>query len=124
MKIQSSALGMLVAIAAVISCKKGNYERDFKPKPVAADTCSQNVTYSKQVSAIVAAKCATANCHSAAGGQSPALTGQPEIAASATSIRNRINDTGNPMPPADQPQLTPCELAKLNAWISAGSPNN
>ena len=123
MKINHTATWMLVTIVLIISCKKGNYERDFMPKPIPSDTCSVNITFSKHVSAIIGSKCAVSGCHNSTG-LNPAFLNYQDISSYASRIKTRINDAGNPMPPVGATPLTSCEVAKLSSWISAGAQNN
>jgi len=46
----------------------------------------------------------------------------PDGAAVHASAKSRINGNGNLMPPPNQPQLTPEELATLDAWLGQGAP--
>lgn len=123
MKINHTAIWVLLTIVLIISCKKGNYERDFMPKPIPSDTCSVNITFGKHASVIIASKCAVSGCHNGAN-QDPALLSYQDISSYASRIKTRINDSGNPMPPVGSSPLTSCEIAKLNAWVNAGAPNN
>ncbi|MEY3398411.1 MAG: hypothetical protein RL220_1005 [Bacteroidota bacterium] len=80
------------------------------------------VTYVDQVKAIVDAKCATSNCHSTSGGQSPDFSVAANVISGGQdgSIEARVITEGN-MPPSSSAQLSACELEMIQAWISQGA---
>jgi hypothetical protein len=116
----------LIIIAIVLisnSCYYDNEEYVY-PNPTACDTT--NVTFSLTVAPVMAANCN--GCHSAnaptAGIVTDNYAGLQAIIANG-SFRGAINHVApwSPMPKGGN-KLSPCDLAKIDAWLNAGAPNN
>lgn len=86
-----------------------------------------------EVAAIFAKHCAT--CHGAATafGAPMSLVSHADLVAPAKLhpkqktfevVLERVHDDASPMPPAPKPRLTKGELATLDAWVKAGTPES
>jgi cytochrome c5 len=117
------ALIIFVIVLISNSCYYDNEEYVY-PNPTACDTT--NVTYSLKVAPILAANCNA--CHSAVAPTAGIITDsyaglQPVVANG--KFRGAINHLPgfSPMPQGGN-KLSPCDLAKIDAWLNAGAPNN
>lgn len=84
-----------------------------------------------EVAQFITTRCT--NCHRSpptAGATMALLTREDFVAASYVDATRsyaersvvRLHQSGNPMPPASNPQATAAELAAFEAWVDAGSP--
>jgi hypothetical protein len=106
------------------------------PPCMVVDT-STAISYSVDIKPIVASKCAVSGCHSVGNTTSPVdytvYSGPrgsgigPNCSGglSGSSAWADITGTsGNIMPKAGSPPLTPCEILIIRNWIIHGAPNN
>jgi hypothetical protein len=106
----------LIFVFGFSSCYYDN-EEELYPK----NGCNiQNVTYSKEVNAIIGKNCAVSGCH-VANAIPPNLSDFNNLKNSVERVRVRaiIDKT---MPPSGK--LNECDTKKLDEWIKAGSLNN
>ena len=81
------------------------------------------------IATILKDKCGTCHGNPLMSGPMPLITHADLQAAStvkqgekiAARVKARINDTAQPMPPSNRPQLTAAEKAALNAYIDSGA---
>lgn len=114
---------MIVVIIITNSCYYDSEEYLY-PNPTSCDTTS--VTYSLTVAPILANNCNA--CHNSSAPTAGIITDsydglQPIIANG--SFRGAINHVSpwSPMPKGGN-KLNSCDLAKIDAWLNAGAPNN
>ena len=113
-----------IAIIFIYSCTK---DKGALPPPVVvADTCTSNIKFSTQVTAIINTKCAVSGCHLPSGYKDFTTYVNIMGNTSPATIKIRINSTSsNVMPPSySSYTLSACEISKLGAWVDAGAPNN
>ncbi len=117
------ALILFVIVLIGSSCYYDNEEYVY-PNPTACDTT--NATYSLTVAPIMAANCN--GCHSSNAPSAGIITDsyaglQPIIADG--KFRGAINHLpGFSSMPQGGNKLSTCDLAKIDAWLNAGAPNN
>lgn len=88
----------------------------------APDCTTLDAKYSTAISPLMQSKCATSGCHDAAtnaGGVT--LESHTQVSNSAAGVKQRAVVSKN-MPPSAP--LSPSEIAALQCWIDAGTPNN
>lgn len=112
----------LMLILFATSCYYDNAEELYQNFP---QDCNVNdVTYSVDVSGIIAMNCI--GCHSGPTPQGQLdLTTYNHVMSNATIIRDRINrpaGSSGVMPQGGK--LSDCDIKTINAWIDAGAPNN
>lgn len=98
------------------------YNNEEELYPVQNNTTSNSVVvkYSTDIQPLIASKCATSSCH-AANRQFPDLSTFDKLKANITRVKFRAIEQKT-MPAAGP--LSNTEIAKLQSWIDAGSPNN
>ena len=113
-----------IGFVFIYSCTKDKGE--LPPPAVVPDTCTTNIKYSVQVTAIINTKCAVAGCHISSGYKDFTTYVNIMGNTSPATIKTRINSTSsNVMPPSySSYTLSACEISKLGAWVDAGAPNN
>ena len=98
---------------------------DVEPNPGTCDT--SNVTYSGTINGIIQSNgCLSADCH---GGTNPLsgikLTDYNSVKAMETRLYGALNhSSGFVAMPQNTGKISQCEIDKVQAWISAGAPNN
>ena len=145
-----SALWVMGVILVIVSC---TYKQGAVPSIVPAsalpDSCSQGITYSKTIAPLMVTYCGTGlgpvskhtpACHQSMATQSTSISSPydfstytkiTQLPGWVSLMQQRINapitDQANFMPyylTIGPPTMTSCDLAKLNAWLQAGGPNN
>lgn len=95
------------------------------------NTCdTNNITYTNSIGAIINSNCALSGCHSAADVYIGPMSNYTETVGFASSnngatIIGAINHAAGfePMPyPSGTAKLSDCNIAKIEAWIAAGTP--
>ena len=118
---------ILFGIIILSGCYYDNVEELY---PVASVCDTANVTYSGTVKPIIDDNCVT--CHS---GQAPSggvrLETYDQASAAAAiapgtygSLYGTISHAEGNVPMPQGGKLSDCNIAKVNAWINAGAPNN
>ena len=85
------------------------------------------VTYSKNVSALISSNCSSCHSGTASSGAGIKLDSYTGIKTYVTNgqLLNSINHTGGiPAMPLGAQQLSSCDIKAIQAWITAGTPNN
>lgn len=123
-KLWALSLGIAGMIAA-IGCQKQNAEDLYTvPDPATCDTV--NVSFSQVIKPIIDASCATSGCHlgaSATGWDLSDYTGV--FSANYHSVlMPAINHTGPSPMPKGGAKLDDCTIAKIQAWVNKGAPND
>ncbi len=115
---------LTLLLTALTSCYYDNEEELYPGGQLPCDTA--NVSYNLDVAPILATHCD--GCHS---GSAPSANIRTTPYADLTAIVNNgqlkgvINhDNGFSPMPKNAGKLPNCELAKINAWISKGAPQN
>ena len=89
------------------------------------NTCDdENVTYSGQISQIVARSCAKSGCHVPGGFGNGNFQDFGELQQRALNGRIEERAIITREMPLDGMSLTPCEIKQLQAWIDQGAPQN
>jgi len=89
--------------------------------------CStDNINYSEEVLAIISTNCYS--CHNAASNfGNITLEGYAALKARVDNgqlLKVIRHESGVSPMPQNQPQLVACDIAKIEAWVAAGAPNN
>lgn len=104
-------------------CYMDNEEELYRFSNTACDTA--NVTYSAVISPIMSANCNACHTGSPASGNPQVVLdnydGVKTVALNG-KLMSSLSYTTKPMPPSAK--LDDCSIAKINAWINAGSINN
>jgi len=99
---------------------------DEEPEEMMEDCDTENITYSNSAGAIIDANCATSGCHSDsanAGGFSMEDYEKSVLAVGFGNVIKAINhEDGVSAMPAGADKLDDCTIAKLTAWVAAGTP--
>ncbi|MDP3556965.1 MAG: hypothetical protein Q8T03_06285 [Bacteroidota bacterium] len=116
-------LGVIITLAVFSSCTK-----DLgKPTPIVQiDSCTTDISYTKQIVPLINQSCALSGCH---------VTGGYKSFSDHNSLKSVIDNTssfvsrfkpGGGMPPSYStgPPLTDCQISKLESWIKQGALNN
>jgi len=112
----------LLALSAT-GCYYDNEETLYSGVDPLANCDTLNVTYSAAVSAIMTSNCT--NCHNGSVQFDLASysTLKPYVDNQTLLKAIKRNDTSvNPMPPSGA--VSTCDIAKIEAWINSGAPNN
>ena len=117
----------LLSLAWLTSCTYDNAEDLAPEEPTPTPTCDvSSVTYTSTISPILAQSCR--GCHNAS---SPAagvnLVDYAQVKRHADSGRllgSITHATGYKAMPLNGTKLSDCDLARFQAWINAGAPNN
>jgi hypothetical protein len=116
----SRALASLLAGALLIS--------QFAPRAVAHDRITTKVTWDREIAPIVQARCA--GCHTAGGRSTIVLTTYDEARPWAAAIKEEVLTRRMPKwnaargfgDFANDPSLSPFEMALIAAWVDGGAP--
>jgi hypothetical protein len=109
------------------SCYYDNVEDLY---PFAASNCdTSNITYSLSIAPIMAANCNTCHNSSNPNGNPPVITTDYaglSVVAKNGKLWNSVDhlNGGSKDMPQNANKLSDCDLAKINTWIKAGSPEN
>lgn len=121
----------LIAVAAVIAfagfgmagCYNDNHE-ELYPVPSGGGCDTMSVTYMGTLKPIADNQCATSGCHASfapTGHDLSNYAGLKNVAANG-KLMAALSHTG-PFPmPKGMPKLDPCTIAKFQAWINNGTP--
>jgi mono/diheme cytochrome c family protein len=109
---------------------EGNAEADPDDDGTASDPVDEAVLPRCDVAAILKAKCQSCHGSEPLFGAPMPLVEQADFFTEAPVagqrvldvVARRIHDETSPMPPRNAAQLTPEELATLDAWIASGAP--
>lgn len=88
----------------------------------ASVTILNGTSYNSQVKEIITANCAIKDCHNGDDSSIPNFTIFSNVKNRAEAIKSRTQ-SGN-MPPRDQPDLTPGQIALIACWVDDGARNN
>ncbi len=114
------------------------YNKGEIVNPVCADVIEE-VSFSADIQPILTANCATSGCHSGNDpegnlnletGKSYAElskqgTGYIDVATPKYSVLySSLVSTSSPMPPLGQQPLSPCDLKRIEIWMSEGALDN
>jgi len=115
---------------AVISIFTGCYNDKFDKlyvTPGTPDSCNvTTVTYSAIVQPIIQQNCAISGCHDASSSNGFLLDNYTHVATQAASgaLVGTISHSGSyPAMPLSG-SLTTCQIKQIQAWVTAGYPNN
>ena len=116
----SRALASLLAGALLIS--------QFAPRALAHDRITTKVTWDREIAPIVQARCA--GCHAAGGRSTIVLTTYDEARPWAAAIKEEVLTRRMPKwnaargfgDFANDPSLSPFEMALIAAWVDGGAP--
>ncbi len=117
---------VLFAMAAFLvpSCYYDNAEELYGNQIPACDVSA--VTYSQDVSAIVAQNCAYSGCHLNPNAQAGLdFSTHATVQANSAAIKDRINRPAGAvgaMPPSGP--MSACNIEKVTTWIDQGALNN
>jgi mono/diheme cytochrome c family protein len=121
------ASAVMILTLSLYSCYNDNEEELYAGTSI-CDTI--NVSYTKSV-ANVFANVNQGNCNSCHGGDNPTsginirTDTYDGVVKDITRIRKSINhESGSVAMPKEMPQLTACQLAKIDAWYHKGMPND
>lgn len=117
---------LLLALVSfvVTSCYYDNAEELYKEYQQTCDVSA--VTYSQDVSKIIAQNCAYSGCHVNPGAAANLdLSTYNDVAANKDNVKSRINlPAGNAsVMPASGP-MNSCNIQLVTAWIDNGALNN
>jgi hypothetical protein len=107
-------------IALTLSGCYYDNEQDLYPQQTSTTSTNNVVTYSNDIQPLIASKCASSSCH-ATNAQPPDLSNYDKLKANITRVKVRAIDQRT-MPAAGP--LSNTEIAKIQSWIDAGTPNN
>ena len=119
-----SPAAILLVILASSGCYYDN-EQDLYDANKACDTAT--VTYSGVVSTIIGNNCLNSHSGTASSGGGFNLEGHTNLKKYADNgqLMGTITHGSSYSPmPKGQPKLSNCNIAKVQAWVSAGAPNN
>ncbi|ASU36750.1 hypothetical protein [Mucilaginibacter xinganensis] len=120
----------LLFLAALLTGNAGCYYDHANlvyPQQSTAACITTNVTYSTTVTGVLTANCYSCHSGNAAAGGGIALDTYASLKTYVTNgqLINSINHTGGiPAMPLNAAQLSQCDINKIQAWITNGSPNN
>lgn len=116
-----------ISLLFISSCKTDNGEALY-PNKIECDTT--NVTYSGTIAPIIQANCTDRGCHTSAhpdGSKIFETYNGVKIVVPNDQLMNALQYKNSPidnMPPAPYDKLSDCDIAKFEAWIRRGYPNN
>ena len=120
-------------LLCVINC---TYDK-ITPKPLVADCDTTNVTYSLIVKPIIEKNCY--ECHSTSATNperntylffddfnklKEQATSTSVVDANYTTLQAAIRHIGSIKMPQSRPQLSECDMRKIEIWIKQGAPQN
>ena len=109
-----------IGFSLLSGCYYDNVEDLYGTTPCDASA----VTWSADIQPMVQAQCVS--CHSGASASAGLdLSTYTQVKASVSALTGRMNKpVGDPllMPPSGK--LSSCSLAKMDAWVAAGAPQN
>ena len=112
-----TALILLLSVLGLPACSSDN-----KEDLLGQDTCTETVSLSNEVLALVNSNCAISGCH-VTGTQLPNLSEKQNILDQASRIKQRTQSRSMP-PPASGATLTDEEIATLGCWVDQGANDN
>lgn len=113
-------LMICIASLAIVGLNGCYYDKEDQLYPNLTGCDSTNVTFSASIQPIISSRCSINGCH-VAGAQVPDLSTYTNIVANIARVKVRAMDLKTM--PSSGP-LSTCEIAKLQKWINAGTPNN
>jgi mono/diheme cytochrome c family protein len=118
---------LIVFSATLLLQSCSNDKRDqLYPNPV--NNCdTANVTYSGTVQGVMISNCALVGCHQSPSGQANVTLDSYAGVKDAVGkgLVSAINHDGTVVPmPYPSGKLDDCTIAKINAWVASGAPNN
>lgn len=118
---RKTILGLVLGFGLFTSCYYDN-EEEMYPNTVGttSSTTPATVTYNGDIKPLIAARCATSGCH-VTNATFPDLSDYDKLKANITRVKVRAIDQRT-MPAAGP--LSNADIAKLQSWIDAGTPNN
>lgn len=119
---------LLFFIILLYFCSSCYYDSEESLYPVINSSCDTiNVTFSGQVSAMLANSCLSCHSNSAAAGfgNGIRLEDYADVKSQAARISGAINQTGGYSPmPKNGSKLKSCSIIQFDKWVSKGAPNN
>jgi mono/diheme cytochrome c family protein len=117
----AGAIGLVVALAAGCQASLDT------ATPLATAATPAPVSYKQDVAPLIAGRCAA--CHRQGGEAASAATladaqGKADYAGIKARINDIISDTRRGRMPEGGPRFTAAEVAILQAWKDAGTPDN
>lgn len=113
----------LLLITALQSCYYDN-EEDLYPENAECDT--NNVTYTTTIAPLMEANCNS--CHNTNTPNAGVITNNYtdlKVVADNGQLWGAVNhEQGYSPMPKNQAKLLKCDLAKIEAWLNAGAPDN
>lgn len=101
-------------------------EEELYPGTSGGNCDTTNVTFAGTIQPILASNCNS--CHNSATQNGNVITDNYNsliVHVNSGIFRKAINhETGAAKMPQNAPKLPACELAKIDAWINQGAPNN
>ena len=123
--------GSIVGVSTLVESCYYDKESELYPTKTTTTTCdTTNAKFAAFVSPLVAASCATSNCHSttrqAAGINLGTYTAiKAYITADKATFLGSIDRTsGYSAMPQGSGKLADCDIKKLKTWINAGTLND
>lgn len=96
--------------------------------PLETDSCTTGVRYSSYVSKIISGTCSLPGCHVDSGymdfSNYELLKSQIEAVGVSHFIQRIKPGGGMPPPYSPGPDLTPCDIDRIEAWVNSGYPEN
>jgi len=116
------SLSAIALVFTLNSCYKDNAEDLYLTYPGNGSCDTTSVTYSKTIAPIFSANCNS--CHGSGNSTGINTNTYDAVVANIGRIQSSVHHTGNyPMPKNSAP-LSTCDLAKIDIWIRANTPNN
>lgn len=113
---------LLLASIAGLSTQSACYYDNEEDLYGIAQCDTANIRYSVEVAKILQDNCYSCHSTSSNVAGSPFETYDRLRPFAQSNLVARMKDAANPMPPLGR--LRDCDIAKVEAWVKAGAPNN
>lgn len=121
--LKSSSLLFLLSLTWLVTACYYDVEEELYPT---LECLTDNVNYSEEVLSIITTNCYS--CHNAASNfGNITLEGYAALKVQVDNgklLKVIRHEAGVSPMPKNQPQMVACDIAKIEAWVAAGAPNN
>ena len=125
-KIKTVLAAVITVLLFALSFTSCYYDNEEELYPDSGGCDTSNVSYSGTVTPVLAANCNA--CHSGNGPSAGIKTDNYNdlmTVVNSGQFKGAINHSAGYSPmPKNAPQLSECNLIKINKWLDAGAPNN
>ncbi len=112
--------GLLFLLSA---CYKNSLEELEKP----GDCDIRNISYERNIRPLISMSCNMSGCHNAGTAETFPLVTYEQLRSEAINgllLKSINHEPGVVAMPKAISKLSDCNIAKITAWIAAGTPNN